>query len=930
MGVVYKAEDTKLERPVALKFLAEHAIEDPEHKARFVREAKAAARLDHQNICPIYEIDEVDGQMFLAMAYLEGQTLKAKIAERPLKLDEALDIAIQTAQGLKAAHQKKIVHRDIKPANLMLTEDGPVKIMDFGLAQLADRSRLTKTTTMLGTPAYMSPEQSQRLPTDRRTDVWSLGVVIYEMVTGRLPFEGERQEAVLYAIGAEDPEPITALRVGVPTELDRIVGKAMSKNAAERYQHVEEMIVDLNSLRKKLAAGKSTILQAGVAATHAVPAAGLPAPEDQRLAKYRVIEDLDSVGDSVVYRAEDTQLRRSVTISVLPESAARQAERRQRLQHRALIATAPLFVAALAVIFAMWLRGPAPAEPAPLRRFAFTPPEAVGTTFNRTNVAISPNGKHIAFVAGAEQRKLWVQDLDQQQPRAIDGTEGADDPFWSPDSNFIGFAAAGELKKVSVQGGLAIRVCELPGAGFGGGTWSPDGEVIVFSSGPPRVLYEVPGRGGTPNLLISPEESEGSPGGPTGAIVWPHFLPSEAGARVLVFAFGTPTEQTMHMVQNLDTGQKELLGPGAFPFYSPSGHLVYQSDRLTHDLWALPFSLDTLKAAGEAFPISENSRGPTVAADGTLVYLDSYDSGQMQLVWRGRRGERIGEIGQPQPTISEPALSPDGRFVAVSASEGSLPADIWIQDISRSVKSRLSFAPEDESRPVWSPDGKEVAYSHRHSGQSDILVKPADGSGEAQPLVSTEAFEDLCDWSADGTRILYVVIDQKTGRDLWYLERKPDGSGYESHPFLQTPFNEDGARFSPDGRFVAYCSNESGRVSVYVRPFPEGGARWQVSSSEGRQPRWRRDGQEIFYVEGDTLIAVSVSTRPGFSVGKAARLFQNPTLPWTGNGFAIRYDVSPDGQRFVLCEPVAVAEEKPPSIHIIQSWFAEFRGREQD
>ena len=253
MGVVYKAEDTKLERPVALKFLAEHAIEDPEHKARFVREAKAAARLDHQNICPIYEIDEVDGQMFLAMAYLEGQTLKDKIAERPLKLDEALDIAIQTAQGLKAAHQKEIVHRDIKPANLMLIEDGPVKIMDFGLAQLAEQSRLTKTATMLGTPAYMSPEQSQRLPTDRRTDIWSLGVVIYEMVTGRLPFEGARQEAILYAIGGEDPEPITALRAGLPMDLEWIVGKAMAKDAAERYQHVEEMLVDLNSLSKKLA-----------------------------------------------------------------------------------------------------------------------------------------------------------------------------------------------------------------------------------------------------------------------------------------------------------------------------------------------------------------------------------------------------------------------------------------------------------------------------------------------------------------------------------------------------------------------------------------------------------------------------------------------------------------------------------------------------
>ena len=265
MGVVYKAEDTKLERPVALKFLAPHALEDPEHKARFVREAKAAARLDHQNICPVYEIDEVDGQIFLAMAFLEGQTLKDKIAERPLKLDEVLDIAIQTAQGLKAAHQKKIVHRDIKPANLMLTGEGQVKIMDFGLAQLAEGSKLTQDQTILGTPAYMSPEQARRERTGRRTDVWSLGVVIYEMVTGRLPFEGERQEAVLYAIAQEDPEPITALRAGLPMDLEWIVGKALAKAADERYQHVEEMIVDLRSLAEKLKSGKSTVVSAAAA-----------------------------------------------------------------------------------------------------------------------------------------------------------------------------------------------------------------------------------------------------------------------------------------------------------------------------------------------------------------------------------------------------------------------------------------------------------------------------------------------------------------------------------------------------------------------------------------------------------------------------------------------------------------------------------------
>ena len=261
MGVVYKAEDTRLKRFVALKFLRSDVLEDEEHRERFLREAQAAAALDHPNICTVYEIDEAEGQTFLSMAFLEGQTVKEKFKERPLKLDEALDIAIQTAQGLQAAHEKGIVHRDIKSSNLMVTPQGQVKVMDFGLAQLADRSKLTKTTASLGTPSYMSPEQAQKSKTDRRTDIWSLGVVVYEMVTGRLPFEREREQAVLYSIVNEEPEVMTAQRVDVPVELDRIVEKALAKSPDERYQHVEEMIVDLNSLSKKLASGKSTILR---------------------------------------------------------------------------------------------------------------------------------------------------------------------------------------------------------------------------------------------------------------------------------------------------------------------------------------------------------------------------------------------------------------------------------------------------------------------------------------------------------------------------------------------------------------------------------------------------------------------------------------------------------------------------------------------
>ena len=861
MGVVYKATDTKLERTVALKFLAAHAIEDPEHKARFVREAKAAARLDHQNICPVYEIDEADGQMFLAMAFIEGQTVKAKIAQRPLKLDEALDIAIQTAQGLQAAHQNEVVHRDIKPANLMLTKDGQVKVMDFGLAQLAEASKLTKTQTMLGTPAYMSPEQTRREPTDHRTDVWSLGVVIYEMVTGRLPFEGERQEAVVYAIGNEEPEPITALRAGLPMELERIVGKALAKEPEERYQRAEDILVDLRSLGKKLASGKSTVLRPQPAA------APIQAP------------------------SEDLGLRRKLRL--------------------AWVAAAVAALVALAVSF-VHFRETLPE--APLRRFAFTPESLYETSGGR--VAISPNGRHIVYVAGGEETKLWVRDLDREEPRELAGTEGAVRPFWSPDSQFIGFAANQELKKISAQGGPAITLCPLPEGDLKGGGWSPDGDFIAFGSGGPSKIYEVPSRGGEPRILFEPDVVGNTS---------PHFLPSQAAARSIIFDMGSPNDRDI-AVKNLETGEWEVLAKGAYPVYSPGGHILYQTNRYQSGLWALPFSIETLKPTGEAFPIAENVGGPSLGADGTLVYLDFLGLEGQQLVWRDRGGRKLGVIGQPQETMLNLALSPDGGRVAVWGFEDGND-DIWVHEVDRPLKRRLTFDANTANNSIWSPSGKEITFQSLGQGNYDIFSRPADGTGEPELLAGTDLQECPNDWSPDGKYLLYRVDDLENGMDLWYLKGKEDSSGFDSVPFLQTSFNEYAAMFSAQGRFVAYVSNQSGQDQVYVRPFPEGEGQWQVSTQGGVQPRWSRDGKELFYVEADTLMAVEVSTRPSFTTAATTRLFRHPNLRAAAEH---DYDVSPDGQRFVLVETVESEEAKAPSIHVVENWFAEFRGREQD
>ena len=402
MGVVYKAEDTKLGRSVALKFLAAHLLQDAESRKRFVREAKAAAALNHPNICTVYEIDEAEGETFISMAFLDGVSLDKKIETAPLKLPDALDIAVQTAQGLRAAHGKPIVHRDIKPANLMVGESNGsrrhVTIMDFGLAQLADQSKLTQKDTTLGTAAYMSPEQTQGVELDHRTDIWALGVVLYEMVTGRLPFQGHYKQAILYSIMHEEPEPLTALRTGVPMELEWIVGKCLAKDAAKRYQSAAELIVDLETLQEKLKSGKSAILKT----------AGPDVP----------VETGAAVGTGTP--AGPSEATTKSAESETSTTAPRQLKKPSPWKWPALAAA----IALAAFLAGLSLRLTTPSEPATVRRFSFTP-ESLYDEFQYRRAAISPNGKHIVYVSGEQPTRLWIRDVDREEPRPLDGTEGA-------------------------------------------------------------------------------------------------------------------------------------------------------------------------------------------------------------------------------------------------------------------------------------------------------------------------------------------------------------------------------------------------------------------------------------------------------------------------------------------------------------------------
>jgi len=889
MGVVYQAQDSKLERTVALKFLAAHLLKDEEARERFHREAKAAAALSHPNICRVHEIDEAQGRTFIAMEFVEGEDLDKRIEQGPLKIPEALDIALQIAKGLEAAHEKKIVHRDIKPGNVIVDAKGHVTVMDFGLALLTESSKLTQLDTTVGTVAYMSPEQAQGVEVDRRTDIWALGCVLYEMVCGQRPFKGLYDKALLYEIVHEEYEPLTAVRAGVPMELEVFTGKCLAKNREERYKDAGDLAVDLKSLLRKLESGKSAVLKTAVTG----------GTERAAPSRARSVSGGPELTSPEVQAAPGTQGGGTETST--PAGISHFA---RQILPWLLLSTS--FV----VLAVMWLRWPEPAPSAPLRRFAFHPGPDVGPP------VISPNGKYIAYTSGrGAEAKLWVQDLARDEPREIDGGTGARSPFWSPGSDAIAFFVESELKRISLDGGPAIRVCQVPGLLVQGGVWSPDGRVMVFSAGIPLKLFQVSAGGGDPEPLPAIVDSGVNRG-------WfPHFLPLTRQGRPLLF--GT---QRGLAIQNLETGEGEILLTNARQaVYSRSGLILFL--RLgTPGLWAAPFSLETLKLTGEPFAVNQEGSFPSVAGDGTLAYREGAGAQQSRLLSRGLDGEELEEIGRIDGRIDGISLSPDGQLAALEARvEGNL--DIWIQDRASGVNTRLTFTDGNDGSPVWSPSGDQIAFhSRRRDGNADIYVKSADGSGEAKAVVSTPLDEWVSDWSPNGDYLRYHTGEAETRLDVWYMKLSGENSGGERVPFLQTPFDEQGAQFSPDGRFVAYSSNESGRVEIYVRPFPEDTGKWQVSSNGGNYPRWGKDGGELFYVSGDKLISVPVTLDPNFSARSPDSLFQDRFL--SSGIFASVYDVSADGQSFLVRELIEGAQE--PVIRVVQNWYEEFRDREQE
>ena len=567
--------------------------------------------------------------------------------------------------------------------------------------------------------------------------------------------------------------------------------------------------------------------------------------------------------------------------------------------------------AVVSVLATLQFREPTLPRERPVQRFSFAPEHLTSGRFGHT--VISPNGKHIAYVAGVGEPTLWIRDLDREEVREIEGTEGARRPFWSPDSESVLFAAGGNIKRISAQGGAAATICELPYRNYFGGSQSPDGNSIVFSSGVPFQLHEVSARGGSPRQLSEPDWSGKGP-----SLVQPQFLPLPAGGRVLLYKKGS-SGGTELFVWDLQTEEPRVLVDGGSAVYSPTGHIIYSMEP---DLWALPFSLETLTATGEAFPIIQNGTGPSVSDDGSLIYSNVVRR-RNQLIWLDSQGRKQGTIGEPQSEIVGLELSPDGRRVVVHSFEDS-NTDVWMHEVDRPLRQRVTFHSGFDGNAIWSPSGKEITFRSTREGYYDIYTRPPEGTAEPRQLLSTPLSARASDWSRDGKYLLYSVNGPNDPLDLWYLERKQDGSGFDAMPFLQTPFRENTPRFSPDGRFVAYVSNNSGRDEIYVRTFPDGDDDRQVSANGGTRPRWSRDGNQLFYVQGETLVTAAVSTKPAFTIGATTPLFQHPSFGRPG------YDVSSDGRRFVVAETLEPEGEEPPRIHIVQNWYEEFRDREQE
>lgn len=874
MGEVYRARDKRLGRDVALKVLPEGFANDAQRMARFEREAKVLASLNHPNIAALYGFEESNGARALIMELVEGPTLAERIQQVTLTLEEALPMAKQIAEGLEYAHERGIIHRDLKPSNVKLTAEGQVKLLDFGLAKALEgetsdeelqnsptlSAAATRAGVMLGTAAYMAPEQARGKRVDRRADIWAFGCVLYEMLTSRGAFDGETTSDILACVIRAEPD-WTLLDGSVPQRIRELVRRCLQKDPKQRLQAI----------------GEARIV---------IDAACSGAPE--------------GVKASAVGKIEPQALSRRV----LPWAVA---------------ATG---VSAALVLGGLYLRE-SQRDPQPILRASVLLPEPLAGVFSAnpgSPIALSPDGSQLVFVGApaGKPSQLYLRQLDQQNAAPILNTEEAVQPFLSPDGQWVGFFADGKMRKVSLRGGPATVLSDalIPH----GASWVSE-DMIIYAPDLGSGLMRVSSGGGAPQTLTTPNAKEKEL-----SHRWPQVLP---GNKSVLFTIQVATQGSYDNAQiavlSLQTGKwRTLIEGGSYARYVPSGHIVYAH---AGTLMAVPFDLASLRVTGPPSPAQEGvittaatSGGAEydIAESGLLAYLPgSARPPERVLVWVDRQG--IGkELPAPINTYVTPRISPDGKLLAVQILTGGGAQDAWIYDFARNTLTRLTFS--EGAVPVWTPDGRRVIYRRRTPSFS-FLSKLADGSGSEEKLLGND-FDDASatpsSVSPDGKTLLFSGSTQQGTGGIYALSL--DGKG-KIQPFLQASFNQSSARFSPDGHWVVYSSNESGRPEVYVQPFPATGGKWMVSTEGGSHPLWARNGLEIFFRNEDKVMSVPVETRPAFKPGTPRVLFQSSDYSYLGTG---SYDVAPDGQHFLMIkEKDAPASSK--EVSIVLHWTDELK-----
>jgi serine/threonine-protein kinase len=889
MGEVYRARDTRLKRDVAIKVLPESFAQDPDRLARFRREAELLASLSHANIAAIYGLEQAEGVTALVLELIEGETLADLIARGPLPPLEAMPIVRQLVDALEAAHEKGVIHRDLKPANIKITPDGAVKVLDFGLAKLAPievesaqaggMNALSMSPTLsihatyagviLGTAAYMSPEQAKGRSVDKRSDVWAFGCVLFETLTGRRPFEGEDVADTIAFVLTKEPN-WSLLPAHVPPSIQLLLRRCLEKDRKRR-------IADISTVRFVLDEPTSVSAEpVAAAAAGATP----PIPRWRRLATYTAI----------------------LAASVLVTAAG------------------------------AWMIASANERTPQVSRFAIVPAAAQALNLSAPDraIAISPDGSHIVYRGGpgnAGGGLMLVRAIDQLDPRPIAGISGFRDPFVSPDGRWIGFFAQDGMRKVPITGGPSIFLCPTQGASRGA-SWGPD-DTIVFATTGTTGLMSVHAAGGEPRVLTKPDPVHGEVGH-----LFPSVLPG--GAAVLFTITAPQLENSQVAVLDLKTGQRKILiRGGSQAEYVDTGHLVYAA---AGSLRAVRFDLKRLEVVSDPVPVVEQVLTATsgeasfaLSRTGTLLYvpggLAGVQGAPRSLVWVNRQGKEDA-IKAPLRPYTYPRLSPDGSRLAIDIRDQE--NDIWIWDLARETLTRLTFDPSSDSYPVWTPDSRRVVFASQRAGASNLYWQAADGTGTVERLTTNPNTQNPTSISHDGMRLVFYEIVPKTGADLYLL---PLQGERRAMPLVQTTFTERNAEISPDGGWIAYESNKSGQFQIYVQPFPNVDAgHWQVSTSGGStRPLWARSGKELFYLSGDgTLTTVPVRTVGStFSAGNPSKVFDTKYYG-TGSGTGGRtYDVSADGQRFLMIKDAPTTDQQPgatPASMIVSlNWTEELK-----